>query len=108
MADVATLELARDVHGAVHARMSGELDMAAAPDVRARLYQGLSEGVRALSLDLSGLTFLDSAGVELLFRLREDLAVRQIPLELYVPQDAPIRRTLEVTDGGTELLALGG
>ena len=106
MTDVATLELARDAQGAVHARLAGELDMASAPDVRARLYEGLAEGAVGLSLDLSGLKFLDSAGVELLFRLREDLAVRHIRLELYVPSGAPIRRTLEVTDGGAELLSL--
>jgi anti-anti-sigma factor len=108
MADVATLEVARDARGAVHARLAGELDMESAPDVRARLYEALSAGAEGLSLDLSGLTFLDSAGVELLFRLREDLAVRQIPLELFVPKDALIRRTLEVTDGGADLLTLAG
>jgi anti-sigma B factor antagonist/stage II sporulation protein AA (anti-sigma F factor antagonist) len=106
MADAATLEIARDAQGAVHARLAGELDMASAPEVRARLYEALGEGAHDLSLDLSGLTFMDSAGVELLFRVRGDLAMRQIVLRLYVPADAPIRRTLEVTDGGTDLLAL--
>jgi len=106
MADVATLELARDAQGAVHARLAGELDMASATDVRTSLYKELNEGVQELRLDLSGLTFLDSAGVELLFRLRDDLGMRQIPLRLYVPEGALIRRTLEVTDGGADLLAL--
>ena len=106
MAETATLEIAREGDGAVHARLSGELDMASSPDVRTRLYDALGGGARALTVDLSALTFLDSAGVELLFRLREDLAMRQIPLRLYVPAGARIRRTLEVTDGGAELLAL--
>jgi anti-anti-sigma factor len=106
MTDVATLNIARDAQGVVHARLAGELDMASAPDVRAGLYAALNEGAQQLSLDLSGLTFLDSAGVEFLFRLREDLEVRQIPLGLYVPEGALIRRTLEITDGGAELLAL--
>ena len=106
MAESATLEIARDGDGAVHARLSGELDMASAPDVRTRVYAALNEGAEALTLDLSGLRFLDSAGVELLFRLREDLAMRQISLRLYVPEGALIRRTLEVTDGGADLLAL--
>jgi anti-anti-sigma factor len=106
MADTATLETVRDPQGAVHARLAGELDMGSALDVRAGLYAALSEGARELNLDLSGLTFMDSAGVELLFRLREDLAMRQVPLQLYVPEDALIRRTLEVTDGGADLLAL--
>jgi len=106
MAETATLEVARDSGGGVHARLAGELDMSSTPDVRARLYTALGAGVQVLNMDLSGLTFLDSAGVELLFRLREDLAMRQIPLRLYVPEDALIRRTLEVTDGGADLIAL--
>jgi anti-anti-sigma factor len=106
MAETATLEIARGGEGAVHARLAGELDMASAPDVRTRVYAALSDGAQALTLDLSGLRFLDSAGVELLFRLHEDLAMRQIPLRLYVPEGALIRRTLEVTDGGADLLAL--
>jgi anti-anti-sigma factor len=108
MAEAATLEIARDGDGAVHARLSGELDMASSPDVQVRLYEALGDGAQALTLDLSALRFLDSAGVELLFRLREDLAMRQISLRLYVPEGALIRRTLEVTDGGTDLLALAG
>jgi len=108
MADAVTLEIARDAQSVVHARLAGELDLASAPDVRTRLYAALSERLQELSLDLSGLTFMDSAGVELLFRLSEDLAMRQIPLRLYVPEGALIRRTLEVTDGGAELLALAG
>lgn len=106
MADAATLEIARDAQGTIHARLAGELDMASAPEVRARLYEALGEGAQELNLDLSGLTFMDSAGVELLFRMREDLAMRQLALSLYVPGDALIRRTLEVTDGGADLLAL--
>lgn len=108
MAEAATLEIVHDGDGAVHARLSGELDMASAPDVRTRLYEALSDGAQALTLDLSGLRFLDSAGVELLFRLHEDLGMRQISLRLYVPEGAMIRRTLEVTDGGAELLSLAG
>ena len=106
MADAATVEIARDAQGTVHARLAGELDMSSAPEVRARLYEALGAGAQQLSLDLSGLTFMDSAGVELLFRAREDLAMRQLALRLYVPEDAVIRRTLEVTDGGDDLLAL--
>ena len=108
MAETASVEIARDGEGAVHARLAGELDMASAPDVRARLYEALGNGAQSLTLDLSDLRFLDSAGVELLFRLNEDLAIRAISLRLYVPEAAPIRRTLEVTDGGADLLARAG
>jgi hypothetical protein len=32
--------------------------------------------------------------------------MRQMALRIVLPRDSPIRRTLEVTNGGTELLAL--
>jgi anti-anti-sigma regulatory factor len=78
--------------------------MASADEVRARLYDAAGRGASSLTVDLGELRFLDSAGVELLFRLREDLAARQMPLILIVPPQAPIRRALEVMDGGAMLL----
>ena len=104
MAELATIDIARDASGTVHVRLAGELDMASVQDVRVPLYEAAGDGARSLNLDLSGLTFMDSAGVELLFRLRDDLAMRQVGLTLSVPAGAPIRRTLEVSDGGAELL----
>lgn len=106
MAELARVDIARDAQGAVHARLTGELDMASAGDVRLRLYEAAGGGAHSLTIDLTDLSFLDSAGVELLFRLREDLAARQMRLTLIVPREARIRRALEVTAGGSELLTI--
>jgi len=102
--ELASVEITRRGDGAVHARLSGELDMASAPEVGTRLYDAVSRGATSLTVDMSELTFLDSAGVELLYRLREDFAARQLTLTLVIPPGTPVRRSIEVSDGTTGLL----
>ena len=106
MPELADLLIARGDGGEVHARLRGELDMETVDAIRARLSEAITSEVTALIVDLSEVTFMDSSAVELLFRLRAELAVRQMQLRLVLAPDALIRRTLEVTDGGSELLAL--
>ena len=48
-------------------------------------------------IDLSGTTYLDSAAIELLFRLAARLQGRRLELRLLVPADAPTRAVLELT-----------
>ena len=60
--DLLTVELTRD--GAT-ARLTavGEVDSSSAPALRARLDDVLDAGVSELTIDLTGVTFLDSAGL---------------------------------------------
>jgi anti-anti-sigma factor len=105
MADLASVDIVAD-GGLLRAGVRGELDAASVPPVRARLVEALAAAETGLVLDLSAVTFMDSAAVELLFGLRERLAGRGMHLTLVVPAGTPIRRTLEVTDGGQGLLEL--
>jgi anti-sigma B factor antagonist len=52
---------------AARVRLVGELDLASAAVVDARLDELVNEGARQLILDLSGLSFIDSSGLRLLF-----------------------------------------
>ncbi|HEU4974198.1 MAG TPA: STAS domain-containing protein [Baekduia sp.] len=106
MAELATLDLVAAPDGVVHGRITGELDAASTPAIRARLDAALASAAAGLVLDLSGVTFLDSSGVELLFRLRANLTMRAMRLTVVVPAGAPIRRTLEVSDSGAHLLEI--
>jgi anti-sigma B factor antagonist len=105
MTELASLQIVSDA-GLVRVILAGELDAASAPGVRSRLDAALRGPIEGLVLDLQGVEFMDSAGVELLFRLRHDLAVRGVRLTLVVAPDALIRRTLMVADGGQELLEI--
>ena len=61
----------------------------------------------SLIVDLSGIVFLDSSAVQLLFRLRDALESRQMRLAVVIPPAALIRRALEIADG-TSLLDVVG
>jgi anti-sigma B factor antagonist len=72
----------------------GELDLAAAPRLRARIDETASG--RALVLDLSQATFIDSAVLKELLRARAELGERDIRLVL-AGVAPPVRRLLDLT-----------
>lgn len=87
---------------AIH--LLGELDMSTAPRLREELLRLASDGATQVTVDLSGLAFVDSTGLSVLItglkRLREaggDMALRS-------PQPST-RRVLEIT-GLTEVFAI--
>jgi anti-anti-sigma factor len=104
--ELADLVVAHGDDGEVIAQLRGELDMETVDAIRARLAEAITSEATRLVVDLTNVTFMDSSGVELLYRLRAELAMRQMQLSLVLAPDALIRRTLEVSDGGAELLAL--
>jgi anti-sigma B factor antagonist len=74
--------------------LGGELDLAAAPNLRARVDETVPG--QALVLDFSRATFIDSAVLKELLRARAELAERGVGLVLAgVPP--PIRRLLDLT-----------
>ena len=80
----------------VVARFEGDIDSANATELRLALASRLPSAARVLALDLSGVSYLDSSGIELLFELGRSLAARRQMIRLIVPEKAPIRRVLEL------------
>jgi stage II sporulation protein AA (anti-sigma F factor antagonist) len=79
-----------------YARVDGPLDVAASDSFGQRLHALLGAGCRALILDLSGVQFVDSAGVRALLRLRDEAEQRSAWLRVVVPPDSPVDRTLRL------------
>ena len=93
--DLARVALER--HGAaVLARLSGEIDLSNAGSVEDQVTGGLA-GSTAVAVDLSGLNYLDSAGLAVLSRLAGRLAGLAGSLRLVVPPDAVVGRTLSIS-----------
>ena len=63
-------------------RPRGELDMATIGELEQELRQVRRSGARALVLDLSGLTFMDSTGLHLITRWTNDSAQDGFTFEL--------------------------
>jgi anti-sigma B factor antagonist len=74
--------------------LSGELDLAAAPIVRARV--DAAAAGRGLVLDLAETTFIDSAVLKELLRARAELAASDVGLVL-AAVSPPVRRLLDLT-----------
>ena len=66
-----------------------------------------SVGAGDLLVDLSEVTFLDSAGLHVLFRLARRLAERGATLAVVVPPGSPVRRVVEIAyvEGAAEVCA---
>ena len=78
-------------------RVAGEIDISNADELSAAIEEAVPNGASRVVVDLSATTYLDSAGVQLIFLLVQRLSDRRQELRLVVPEDAPIRAVLELT-----------
>ena len=78
------------------AAVTGEVDAANTGELGARLRATLTNRSLGLVVDLGGTSYLDSAGIDLIFRLDLELRERRQRLHLVVPAGAPIARVLAI------------
>ncbi|MEU9397899.1 STAS domain-containing protein [Streptomyces sp. NPDC048324] len=82
-------------HGVV-ARFNGEMDYMTGPGLWEQINEVLAAGTGFVVLDLSDVSFCDSAGLNVLLRASRRAALSDVPLVLAcVPQ--PLLRILEMT-----------
>jgi len=79
------------------ARVRGEVDASNVKEIGDRLRSLLSNRSVAMIVDLSATTYLDSAGINLLFTLAEEMRSRQQRLALVVADPSPIARMVALT-----------
>jgi anti-anti-sigma factor len=80
----------------VIACITGEVDLSNAADIGSALEGSVSQRTLGLVLDLSEATYIDSAGVHLLFRLGGRLTRRRQQLRVVVPDAAPIHKIVNL------------
>ena len=78
-------------------RVEGEIDASNAAAVGARLRALLANHSLGLIVDLMLTTYIDSAGINMLFVLGDELRTRQQELRIAVGPATPIARMLAVT-----------
>jgi len=78
------------------AAVEGEIDSSNVQEVGERLRTLLTNRSTALVVDLTDTTYLDSAGINLLFELAGELTDRQQSLRLVVPAATPVLRMLTI------------
>jgi anti-anti-sigma factor len=79
------------------ARVEGEIDAANVLEVGARIRSLVTNRSMRLVIDLSQVTYLDSAGINVIFAIGEELRSHQQTLDLVVAEGSPIARMLAIT-----------
>ena len=86
--------------GAIVAVIAGEVDISNAAGLGSALDGSVPQRALGLVLDLSAATYIDSAGIHLLFRLGGRLTRRRQQLRVVVPDEAPIRKIINLAGLG--------
>ena len=77
--------------------LAGEIDMDNASQVQHQILRAISNQHTGVTLDLSGIEYIDSAGLRVLFTLGNRLATLQIVMRLVVPEVSPVRRVIDLS-----------
>ena len=72
----------------------GEIDSSNVSEISDRVHAMLTNRTETLVVDLERTTYVDSAGINMLFSLGDELTRRQQRLHLVVDPDSPIARML--------------
>jgi anti-sigma B factor antagonist len=79
------------------AAVEGEVDASNIADIAAALRNLVTNRSSELVVDLSRTQYLDSAGINLMFALGDELRARQLTLRLVIASPSPIARMLAIT-----------
>jgi anti-anti-sigma factor len=80
----------------VIARVTGEIDLSNADSIESAIAEATPNHALALILDVGALDYLDSAGIHLIYKLREKLRARGQSLRLVIPPDSPANDALRL------------
>ena len=84
-------------------KLEGECDITTAPQLATAL-TGIPSGCRRLIIDLSGLEFIDAAGIHALVNARDSLAAHDVQLNATDAQPV-VSRMLELT-GASQIMSV--
>ena len=82
----------------VVARLSGELDISVAESTGRKIAESVPSSARGLVVDMSGLEFMDSSGVSMLFALARQVGSHRQQLVVVAPTGRPVSRVLQIVE----------
>jgi anti-anti-sigma factor len=82
--------------GLLLVRLSGEIDSSNSAELRTAITEATPNDAYGVVLDLTPVDYLDSAGIHLLFRLRESLRARNQGLRVVVPPGSVVTDALRL------------
>jgi anti-anti-sigma factor len=97
MADLATVVVERHDELQV-VRIAGEVDISNASSLEGDISEAVPNDAAGLAIDFSNTSYMDSAGIRMLFELAQRLSGRGQSFAVVVPPDSLIRHALVVTE----------
>src|SRR6185437_9171395 len=82
---------------ALIARLSGEIDMSNAEEMGATVIGATPNEATGVVLDLSGVEYLDSAGIYVVYGMRASLEARGQSLIMVIPLQSPVHDALRLS-----------
>jgi anti-anti-sigma factor len=82
--------------GVIVIRITGEIDMSNAGELRGAILDATPNDALGLVLDLSAVDYIDSAGIHFLYRLGDSLRSRGQTLRVVIPPSSPASDTLRL------------
>jgi anti-anti-sigma factor len=95
--DLVRLEL-EERGDVVIAHVSGELDLAGAPETGEAIAAAVPTSARGLVVDFTALDFIDSSGIAMLFNIARRLGSRRQELRVVVRPGEAVSRVLEIVE----------
>ena len=80
----------------VVANVTGEIDLSNAGQLRDAIAGATANTALGVVLVLNGVDYLDSAGIHLIYRLRDSLTTRGQNLMLVIPEKSPVQDALRL------------
>jgi anti-anti-sigma factor len=89
----------------VRVTVQGEIDLANADEIEASIVGGIGNDVATVTVDLSAVDYLDSAGLRILYALAVRLRTLQIGFVIVAPPGSAARQVIELAglDGVAEV-----
>ncbi|EHR63419.1 STAS domain-containing protein [Saccharomonospora cyanea] len=87
----------RSQEDTVEILLTGEIDLSNSDAVKEKIFGSIDNRLVAVTIDLGGLSYIDSAGLRILFALAERLRLLQTACTVIAPVGTPTRRVLEMS-----------
>ncbi|HEX6653246.1 MAG TPA: STAS domain-containing protein [Thermoleophilaceae bacterium] len=97
MSDLTQVEIEQK-DDVVVARLTGELDISVAESTGRKIAEAVPSSARGVVVDMSGLEFMDSSGVSMLFGLARQVGSHRQQLVVVAPEGRPVSRVLQIVE----------
>ena len=98
MEELVGIEIEQRDDDVVVARLTGELDISVAERTGKKIAESVPSSARGVVVDMSGLEFMDSSGVSMLFTLARQVGSHRQQLRVVAPPGRPVSRVLQIVE----------